>query len=231
NAVEDFLANVGDVDLIETFGGAFGKQKLNELKQNIRDYAFIPNLIFSKGKKEGYRVDPKQFCLIDLLEILQEGDNKFYPYHPDFNYKRISAKKTQKVELTDETKQQIKDAKTLSELQKVTSEIESPEFIYPDNVENIGSSFKTLVFNQDRANISVQTRLEGKVKLPKNDFGLTEVDSFIYRNYSIVADGVLNVTEIPVTLDDKTRSKILTLGDNIYFIEENGYSLMCIQNL
>jgi hypothetical protein len=114
--------------------------------------------------------------------------------------------------LSDETKDALAKAKTLKEITAITSELSAPEFVYPDNASEIGMSFNTLVWNQDRANLSVQTRLEGKVKLPKNEFGLTEVDSFIYRNYTLVKDGIINVSEIPVTLDNKTFNKLVGSG-------------------
>jgi hypothetical protein len=145
---------------------------------------------------------------LDLIKDLQEGDCKFYPYHSAFNYNRIGTKKVTKVELSDETKDALAKAKTLKEITQITSELSAPEFIYPDNAAEIGMSFDTLVWNQDRANLSVQTRLSGKVKLPKNELGLVEVDSFIYRNYTLVKDGIINVSEIPVSLDIKTFNKL-----------------------
>ncbi len=206
--VEDILIMLGDVSLINQFSGAYGKQKLNELKDRIKELAFNNDGLYSEGKVDNYVIDPKQYCFMDLIKDLQDGNNYFYPYHPDFNYNRIGTKKVTKVELSDKQKDALANAKTLVEVTKITSGLTAPEFVYPSNASEIGMKFSTLVWNQDRANLSVQTRLNGTVKLPANDFGLTEVDSFIYRNYTLVKDGVINVSEIPVSLDFKTFSKL-----------------------
>jgi hypothetical protein len=206
--VEDILVMLGDVSLINQFSGAYGKQKLNELKDRLKEYTFDNSGLYKEGKVDNFVIDPKQYCFMDLIKDLQEGDCKFYPYHEAFNYNRIGTKKVTKVELSEETKQALAGAKTLKEVTAITSELSAPEFVYPDNAAEIGMSFNTLVWNQERANLSVQTRLDGKVKLPKNKFGLSEVDSFIYRNYTLVKDGVINVSEIPVKLDFGTFDKL-----------------------
>ena len=192
--VEEILAVLGDVSLIKQFSGAYGKQKLNDLKDRLKLLVFDNKELFSEGKDYNYNIDP--------------NENYFYPYHPDFNYNRIGTKKVTKVELSNEQKDALANAKTLAEVTKITSELAAPEFIYPDNAAEVGMKFNTLVWNQDRANLSVQTKLNGTVKLPKNDVGLNEVESFIYRNYTLVKDGILNVTEIPVSLDSETYIKL-----------------------
>jgi len=228
NHVEDILVMLGDVSLINQFSGAYGKQKLNELKDRLKEYTFDNSGLYRDGKVANYAIDPHQYCFLDLIKDLQEGDCKFYPYHESFNYNRIGTKKVTKVELSDETKDALANAKTLKEITQITSELSAPEFIYPDNAAEIGMSFDTLVWNQDRANLSVQTRLSGKVKLPKNEVGLTEVDSFIYRNYTLVKDGIINVSEIPVKLDIKTFNKL----NNLKLIKSaNGMTILDISSL
>ena len=210
--VEDILAMLGDISLIKQFAGAYGKQKLNDLKDKLKVMTFDNSGLFSDGRDYNYVVDSKQYCFMDLIKDLQDGENSFYPYHPDFNYNRIGTKKVTKVELTDEAKDALKNAKTLKEITDIASQFSAAEFIYPDNAAEIGMKFNSLVWNQDRANLSVQTKLNGRVKLPKNDVGLNEVDSFIYRNYTLVKDGILNVTEIPVSLDHTTHAKLVEKG-------------------
>ena len=210
--VEDILINLGDVALINQFAGAYGKQKLNQLKDRIKELAFDPTTLYSEGKKEGYKINPKQYCVMDLINDLQDGDNLFFPYHDDFNYNRTGAKKTTKAELTEEMQVALSKAKSLKEIEAITNSIEIPEFIYPENAAEIGMNFNGLTWNSERANLSVLTRLEGKVKLPSNEFGLTEVDSFIFRNYTFIKDGILNITEIPVKLEEKTYNILATKG-------------------
>lgn len=211
--VEDILIYIGDLSLINKFTGAFGKQKLNELKDELKELSFNTTNLYSLGKiPAGYSINPNQYCVIDLISDLQKGDCYFYPYSKLFNYNRVSGKKVTKVEIDESVKAAMSEAKSLTEINKIISEISAPEFVYPDNASEIPMSFNTLVWNQDRANLSVQTKLNGKVKLPKNDFGLTEVDSFIYRNYTLIKDGIVNVSHIPVSLDDKTFNKLSSMG-------------------
>lgn len=219
-AVEDILCYLGDVELLQLFEGAFGKQKLNELKDIVRAKGFDKSLLFNHGVQEGYKIDPKRFCVMDLVELLQSDDgNRLLPFHPDFNYQRIGRKAVTKVELTEEAKAQLATAKTARQVGEIMSQVEeAAEFIYPDNVEELSFSFSTLVWNEKRANLSVQCCIPGKVKLPANDFGLTEVDSFIYRNYTLIKDGILNVTELPVQLTEEVANtlfekQLLVRGD------------------
>jgi hypothetical protein len=210
--VEDILLALGDINLINDFSGAYGKQKLNQLKDKLKEFAFDGDKLFVDGRIEGYKINPKQYCVMDLINDLQNGENFFYPYHEAFNYNRIGAKRTTKTELSEEDQKALTSAKTLKEVADITAKIETPEFVYPDDVANIGMPFNSLVWNSERANLSVNTNLSGKVKLPKNEFGLTEVPSFIYRSYTLIKDGILNVTEIPVKLDSNTITKFAESG-------------------
>ena len=144
--------------------------------------------------------DSHEYCLIDLIVDLQQGNCEFYPYHELFNYNRITSKKVTEVVLDDAAKESLAKAKTLKQISDITNNIESPEFIYPEGASSIGMSFNNLVWNHDRANISVQTMINGKVKLPTNEYKVKEIDSFIFRNFTLVRDGVANVSIIPVNV-------------------------------
>ena len=231
NAVEDFLSHIGDISLLNEFGGAFGKDRLNSLKDRIKRIAFNEEQAYSEGQQEGYKIDPKRFCLIDLIEILQSGENYFLPFNKAFSYNRIGAKTVTKVELTDETKEQLAAAKTLAETQKALASIETAEFVYPENAGSVAVNFEQLVWNSSRANLSVRAQLFGTVKLPTNEFGLTEVPSFIYRNYTIVKDGVLNITHIPVVLDEATHELLLSKGLKLEGNYHNGMQILDISSL
>lgn len=227
--VEDILLDVGDSYLINKFSGAYGKQKLNDLKDDLKVLAFNDEKLYSQGRvAKDFVIKQNAYCVMDLIKDLQNGDCYFYPYNKLFDYNRVTSKKVTKIVLTDDIKNELANAKSLSELNKITSDISAPEFIYPSDVENIGMSFNTLVWNQDRANLSVQTKLFGKVKLPKNSFNMSEVDSFIYRNFTLIKDGIVNVSRIPVKLDDKTHKKLNSLN---LLDEENGYTILDISTL
>jgi len=55
-----------------------------------------------------------------------------------------------------------------------------------------------LVWNENRANLSVLCKIDGVVKLPENKYGIDEVISFKYNTFTLIKDGILNVTKLPV---------------------------------
>ena len=226
--VEEILTNLGDKYLIKVYSGAYGKQKLNDFKQITLDcVADYEGCRYLEGKDESYTPDPNRFCVMDLIDELGSDEkNEFLPYHPEFNYERIGKKSITKAELSDDQKEELMNAKTKNQADKVLASIEVPEFIYPENKETLGSPFTGLVWNEDRANLSVRTKVNGKVKVPTNKFGLTEVDSYIYRNYTFIKDGILNITQIPVRLSDESRDRLLQVEDiTILPLKEDIYLL------
>jgi hypothetical protein len=56
---------------------------------------------------------------------------------------------------------------------------------------------------------------DGYVNLPKNKFGLTKFDTFIYRTYTIIKDGILNLSRIPVTISQQTIEKLKVNGVSV----------------
>lgn len=211
--VDGILSALGDVNLQEQYANSYGKQRLNAFKENTKSAVFDLAKRFVKGKQVGKPLKPNAYCFMNMIEdLMEDEENKFFPYHPDFNYERIGAKREVKTELSDDQKKKISSAKTLKEVEKLVSEVEVAEFIYPENQAEIGQSFSNLVWNEKRANLSINTQLPGKVKLPKNDAKIEFVDSKIFRSYTFVKDGILNVTEIPVTLSENTYNKMVSHG-------------------
>lgn len=210
--VDGILSALGDVKIQDLYTNSYGKQKLNEFKEQIKAAVYDPSLRFTEGKEPGKAVKANAYCFMNLIDdLMQDDGNVFYPYHPDFNYNRIGAKSVTKTELTDDQKESLSKAKTLKELEAIQAAVEVAEFIYPDNQAEQGQGFSSLVWNESRANLSITTKLFGQVKVPTNNFGIDLVDSFIYRSYTFVKDGVLNVTEIPVTLTNHTFDKLQKL--------------------
>lgn len=72
-------------------------------------------------------------CLVELIDLLMNGNNYFYPNHPDFQYQRIGIKKVPKEEY--------------------------PTFI-PDNV---AVTFEDLTWHQSRMNLSLLCKIPGTV--------------------------------------------------------------------
>jgi hypothetical protein len=87
-----------------------------------------------------------------------------------------------------------------------------------------------LVWNKNRANLSVQVTYQGSVLLPENNFNLPEnFPTISIRAYTFVKDGILNVKELPVSLDNETFHKLVNKSlinpDKMTFDESWIYTL------
>ena len=81
-----------------------------------------------------------------------------------------------------------------------------------------------LTWHQSRLNLSILAKIEGYVKLPANEYQLDKADCCIFRNYTIIKDGQLNVKILPVLLSDMTYNKLqplisIVVKDGVYLID------------
>lgn len=179
---------------------AFGKQKLNAFKTAIAECVADVSKRFPEGSAPITRVDDNAYCVMDLINDLGSMANKFYPYHPEFNYNRIGRKRVAAVNESGEPAQ-----------------IEAK---FVQNDPNPGCPLTSLVWNESRANLSVLSRIEGNVELPANEYGITSVPSFIYRAYTLIKDGILNITRLPVNYTQELYDLLLSRGINAEIQEE-----------
>jgi len=236
--VELIYSVLGDKYTFDIFVNSFGKQKLNNYKNLIKECVVDEKKRFLSGRVGNLVLDEHAYCMLDLINDLTEfDDNVFYPSHEDFNYKRIGQKKVAKqVEvITDEIKAKLANATTVEELSSVVKELENSsieggplKFVYSDPTK--GCSLTNLVWNGSRANLSVTVRNDGYVVLPKNKFNIEKVDTFQYRNYTLIKDGILNVSKLPVKLNPVTLSK-LNGKVTIENVDENGIMTINFSNI
>lgn len=221
NMVSEILKFLGDAYLITQKANTFGTQKINELEAK-----FIGSMNnISERYHEGYNPDlePAEdaFCVMDMLEVLMsDEENLWYPRHETFTYKRTGGKSVaKKSEVSSEDKEALKDmldsgdiAGLQNKLQEVKDNTVEPlKFFY--NEEMPGCPISNLAWNEDRANLSVQVMYKGYVNLPKNNFKLSEkFDTHIFRNYTIIKDGVIHTYELPVSLTKKTFDTLKSNG-------------------
>jgi len=102
-----------------------------------------------------------------------------------------------------------------------------------------GIDITGLVFNEEQPNISIQTKRTGKVNIEEAvDAAIADpanaaivpslkklprvIDSFQFRNYAIVKDGLVNVDELPVTMPRAMWDKLLAAGLSMDAITEIG---------
>lgn len=173
------------IDILSKLGDSYAVDLLNDAWSNS-DYGFAENAImgminnsklrFKNGYSKNYKSSSDRFCLLDLLDMLQQNRAKFYPYSKDFSYQRIGRK------------QMVQDG--------------YPKFT-PSN-DNPGCSLAKLTWNNSRLNLSVSVKIDGTVKLGDEAFKygiFPYYNTFIWRTYNIVNNGALNVYHLPVSSD------------------------------
>ena len=181
------LAALGDVALVNSFVNSFSKEDYSRFQDEALAAAVDP----TKRYIDGY--DPKAvpaedaFTVLEMLADLSSSEeNLFYPYHPAFHYERIGAASV--------------------------ARSEEAKFVVADKTK--GYEISSLVWNADRPNVSVKVCIAGHVKLPATrPAPLPEqIDSFIWRNYTIIRDGIVHTRTLPVSLSEATFAKLQANG-------------------
>ena len=181
------LGALGDVALVQNFSNCFSKEDYNRFVTDALAAALDP----AKRYVDGYDAHavPKEdaYTALELLADLSSSpDNLFYPYHSAFQYERIGAGRA------------VND--------------EAVRFVVGDKAK--GYPINGLVWNEDRPNVSVRVKVDGHVELPASrPAGLPDrLESFIYRAYTIVRDGIVHTRQLPVSLAQPTFDKLQANG-------------------
>lgn len=195
---EKCIAKIGDIFFLKLLQGSYGKQKLNQFQELLRDAVHGQNRLV-EGRDKTYVPDDNQYCLMNLINDLSSSEeNRFLPDNPSFEYNYTGVK-----------------------METVGVEIGEGDRVVPEFKRKYsanGYPLTDLVYNSERANISIRLRIDGDVVLPKNQFGVDSIPSFIWRNYTIVRDGILNFRYLPCILNEKTYNKLVKKG--VKFIKE-----------
>ena len=240
--VYSLLKKLGDVKLIKSFQNAFGKQAVynfcDEVKAIIKDNSNA----FELGSDVNLVPPDDAFCVLDLFEELDEHETKWYPKHKLFDYKTIGAARVQKVEVDVDLQNEIAalqaqiakkptpDAiKLLQEkLTLLGDSVEELKFEYRD--ENPEAKFSDIVWNETRPNVSFRVMYHGSVKVPNNTFGIDVVPTYKYNNYTFVRDGILNVKQFVVSLNDELFAKYSQIEGFVTKLED-GLTLINLTKL
>lgn len=220
--VSKLLRSTGDAYYIKKKANTFGSQKINELEMEFQQV--VNELSFAY--KEGYNPDlePKEdaYCVMDMLDdLMSDDENKWYPLDPNFQYKRIGRKALLSGnKLNDDEKDDVKLLVESGDISNAIEKLKALEenkknnevkFNYYDKSE--GYPISNLVWNNSRANLSVQVAFKGLVELPKNTYGLPEkFDTVQFRNYTIIKDGIINTYRLPVSISITTFNKLQANG-------------------
>lgn len=212
NVVWALLKYLGDVAFIDQFASCFGKQKYSSFQEAAKRAAFDPSLRLTQGKDCNRVPRDDAFTVLQLLEELaKDGRNHLLLEHPEFKYSKISRKRidpvlARKKELPELIAKETDEAHKI-ELQKELDDLENYKPLKFEVQESSeGYSVSNLTYNEERPNISVLVRKTGTVDLtvPEGSKIPEKFETFIFRNYAIVKDGLVNVERLPVRLTQET---------------------------
>lgn len=184
----DILAKIGDVSCIDSLNNAFTNDEYAKSEEQIKHFAINSKERFKIPRNENYLPKADAFCVLDVIKLLMEDEKAcFLPYSDSFGYKRIGAKTIVQAD--------VKQA-----------------FVADKSVT---CNFDGLTWNQSLLNLSVRAKISGTIELPKDaeKYGLPKVyNTFIYRNYALIADGKLNIKVLPIKSSEATFLKLKENG-------------------
>uniref|UniRef100_A0AAU8L096 VWFA domain-containing protein n=1 Tax=Serratia phage Kevin TaxID=3161161 RepID=A0AAU8L096_9CAUD len=219
------LKALGDVRFIKLYNNCFTKQDYSTFKELVQAAVFDQHERLAEGYDPNLVPDENAPTVVDVLEFLAEKDVNIDVGSPQFSYSRIGAATVQKADDTeDQLAEQIANAATKEERKALALQLAEAQEWTPEFKANPGEALvpvNTLVYNSSRPNISVQTSRYGTISVPaevrKAHPGLpAELDSLIYRNYTIVRDGIINMKSLPIDCTPEVVAELFAMGARVY---------------
>lgn len=227
------LRALGDVALIEQFSTCFGKQKYSAFMEDAKGLAFGKGSRWSKGWDPNKVPRDDAFTVLDVLEMLQADPKaRVLLDDPNFKYSKIGRGRVDvSANLTEaelEELRKLTDAlsheKDVTKIKELNAKIaafaadknEALKFVPTPQPD--GYPVLKLTFNEDRPNVSIMVKKPGTIDLSKRlkDAPSKDIpgsfDTFVYRNYAVIKDGLINVERLPVRVSAATFAKFLTEG-------------------
>lgn len=214
------LKSLGDVRLIKLFANCFSKQEYTASKEAVKACIFDTTQRFTEGVNHNLVPAEDAYTALDALNELMAGQNFLQTGHAAFSYNRIGAATTTK-DINADKLQALKDelvaTKDSNDIKRIAAEIAALESwvpVFKETPSATGEPILNLVFNESRPNVSIQITKQGTVAIPADkvkEFNLPQdLPTHIYRNYTIIKDGILNMKVLPTTLDEATFTKLQT---------------------
>ena len=181
-----------DKSLVDSHLNSFTYDERAAHTKKLTDSIFKPRERLKDGIcEENYIPKDDAPCIMDLLGILQNEDAYYVPFSKNVDeYKRISRKTEDSFDV----------------FSKTTDEVLVP--------------FNNFVYNKEHLNLSILVTIPGKVKLnPRSAKSVdlpTEIDSRIFRAYTIIKDGTLNMKSIEVLISEPLKDKLETMVPTIF---------------
>jgi len=220
------LKALGDARLIRQFTNCFGKQSYSAFQEAAADAAADPALRWADGYDPALVPSENAYTVLDLLaDLMQEDGNLLHIAHPAFAYQRISRKTEDATgRLTADERAEIaalaagvKSGADAERVQQRLAEIAASKpkpVTFRSAVREKGVPLASVTLNETRPNVSVLTQQEGMVELGADaPHGLPPVlSSRIFRNYTVIRDGILNVKTLPVSLAEPSYRRLEAEG-------------------
>lgn len=214
--IRECLAEVGDVRIFNQFSNCIGKQKMYDFQKTLVEASNDETKRFVEGRQDNLKVNPDAFTVVDLLDLLSSCDCRVEL--TKMKYNRIGRMAEHSSELNDrerkELQEALENAKTLDEVQAIQDKIKlvtaskkKLEFKWNETAHPI----KDVKWNETRPNISMLFKIDGMLELPNDapEVLPKPFPTFIFRNYTIVRDGLINIEELPVYIRNKKAFEYL----------------------
>jgi len=199
-ALDVLAKTVHDKYLVDRQINAFTYDEVSNYSKQLRKAVFKNKFRLLDGKcSSDYIPADDALCVMDVLKVLVNGENE-YVYSK--NYTRIGRK-------TEDTFNLFKW----------------------DDKEHT-TKLNELVFNESELNISIRSRITGTVQInpmQAKQINLpTTINSFIYRNQTLIKDGNLNMDQITVVVDKETTNKLYLFDSQVNGLIES--VIECIED-
>jgi hypothetical protein len=200
----DVLNLIGDKYLIDQITNSFTIGEYGETSKKIMEASsdhFMAR--FKEGRVLNYLPPADAFCIFDLFDVLMGDKDAFLlPFHDSFQYKRIG------------------------KIASLVDEDNAVKFV-PNLNQRV--PFSEIVWNKEKMNLSILTKIEGCVDLTKLKLTFEEINSnvfefmknlenpkeyptFQYRNYTFIKSCILNLEKLPITCSDQTKLVLTERG-------------------
>lgn len=225
--VWDILKLLGDVYLIKKYSNCFTKQDYSEIKADIERAVLEEQYRFIDGVNYGLVPKEDAYTVLDLLNDLSADGAFLVTDSPYFQYSRIGKGTVQREDNTvNDLAEQMAGAKTKEERREIAAKMVNANEWTPEFVKSTNDPvpMQALVFNESRPNVSVRTTTTGTVAVPQSIREQyptlpEELQTHIYRNYTIIKDGIINLKTLPVSMSPQLARELRDLEVGMFEIE------------
>lgn len=187
--IQALINSIGDVSFIKEFVACFGKQRYSLFMQRAQRAVFDTSERLREGYNPNLMPPEDAFTILDLLDALKQ-DNARLMLDKDFEYDAIS---------------------------RARESAEGDGALKPKYTPQAdGYAITNLVWNEARANVSVQIYRPATVDLTERLKGTSSVlakvpatfPTFVWRNYAVIKDGLVNIGKLVVRISPKLAAEL-----------------------